>query len=135
MASEVLIRRIALSGDFLDTDWLDPAVAVPDSIKRIRVVSSEITFAIVGKASTDADADVANVTGVTVDAYLASEVGGGLVRGQSLVEVEGGALDGRIKIKGSGLKTGEIVRLHLTLLGVGALAAADIYLVGGGRPL
>lgn len=132
----MIVRRLALSGDYADTDWTDPAIAMPDNARRIKVTGDQLIFALRGKSeASDAGTDV-DVGTLTVDAYLVSELGGtGRARGETLVEVKGDVVLGKIKLVGNDLARGEIVRLHLALTNVGALAALDVQLLTGGRVL
>lgn len=131
----MLIRRLALSGDYADTDWTNPATPPPDSVRELKVTSSSMQFAFQGRSSEADDAAVVDVGTLEVDAYLVTSLGDGYVRSKSLVEIEGGTLSGRIKLVAGDTILGEIVRLHLALTSVGALPVLDVHLLSGGRPL
>lgn len=131
----MLIRRLALSGDFADADWTNPANPPPDTARELKVTSSPMRFALIGKASTADDAAGADLGALTVDAYLVTKVGDGYARSKSVVEIEGDVLSGKVILVAGDVARGDVVRLHLALTGVGALTALDVELLSGGRPL
>ena len=131
----MLLRRISLAGDYTDTDWTDPANS-PPTIGVAKATATKMTFALVGKASASDDAAVVDVGALLVDSYLATELGSGaIVRGKSIVEVEGVPISGRILLVATDVVIGLQVRLHLTLTNVAALPALDVELLDGGRVL
>jgi|SRR5690606_17295309 len=130
----MLIRRLVLSGDFADDDWTDPANAPPDTARPIKCTSCPMVFALQGRESEDADAAVVDVGALEVDAYVATKLGDGYVRGKTLVEADS-ALSARIKLVATEAQPGDIVRLNLTLTGVDTLPVLDVHLLSGGRPL
>ena len=94
----MLLRRLALSGDYNDTDWTDPANS-PPTPGVAKATATEMTFAIIGKASAAGDAAIADVGTLMVDAFLAIELpSGAIVRGSSIVEVKGEPSSGRVML-------------------------------------
>jgi hypothetical protein len=134
MLSGQVVRRLALSGPYSDTDWTDPAVTIPASVRPIRATGETMTFAIVGLDSDDVKAKPVDITGLLVDAYLAREVGDSIERGKTLAEVEGSPIDGRIVFLADDVRPRQTCYLHITLTGT-IPAAIGVVLIGGGRRL
>lgn len=132
----MLIRRIALSGDYADADWTDPANTPPDNLRRIKVLAPESVFAIEGKVDASEGAGPASVGTLTVDAWLGTLLpAGGIARGESVVEAKGSPLKGQVMLVASDLVPGTIAVLNLALTNVGALAAVDVRVLRGARVL
>lgn len=131
----MLIRRLALSGDYADTDWTDPAVTPPENAGRFKALSGVAKFALRGRASSAPDAAIVSLGAMTVDAYALTDLpGGGSARGKSVVEVEGTTIKGTIILVAADLTVGSTVRIHLSLVTVSA-PVVELLLLGGGRVL
>ena len=130
-----LIRKIVSPGPtYADTDWLDPAVTIPDNARQIKILSRPVVFALRGRASSAEDAAIVSLGSMTVDAYMLVEhPGGGTSRGYSIVEAEGAAVPGQLLFE-SNVVPGRIGRLHLSLATMSA-PVIDVLLLSGGRPL
>ena len=131
----MLIRKIVTSGPaYTDTDWLDPAVTLPDNARRIKVLSRPVVFALRGRASSAEDAAIVSLGAMTVNAYMLIEHDdGGTSRGYTIAEAEGAPVPGQLLFE-SNVVSGLIGRLHLSLAVVTA-PVIDVLLLSGGRPL
>lgn len=139
------IRRLALSGDFADLDWTDPANPVPQGSRRFKVTGTKVLFDIIGRASTDTNAVEADVGPMVVDAWVgylglprdpSDPIGPRVVRrGQSVVEATSSTLTTRIRLESVGTEIGSMAVMNMILTGVGGLTAVDVEIVAGARPL
>jgi hypothetical protein len=122
----MLVRRLAPTGDYTDTDWTNPATPPPDNARAIKLVDSTLEVALQGKASDADDAAVVDVGGLLVDAYLVTKVGEGFVRGPSIGDLinDGDPVSGKMLLRFPDVARGTTVYLHLALTGVQAAAVA-----------
>lgn len=140
-----LIRRLALTGDYADTDWTNPANPVPDNARPFKVVAGQILFEIIGRDSAGDGGNEVDVGAMLVDAWVGYEggdrepgnpsAGKTIRRGLSVVEAEGAARSGRIRLVATDARPGDVGRLNLTLTGVVGLPAVHVRVVAGARPL
>jgi hypothetical protein len=138
------IRRLALTGDYADDDWTDPANPVPQNARRFKVLAPRLLFDVIARASTDTDAEEVDVGAMVIDAWVGYEsrprdpsdpTGPKTIkRGQSVVEATTKTLSTRIRLESTGTELGAAAVLNVTLTGV-AVSAVDIELVDGGRLL
>lgn len=130
-----LLRKLVLSGDYADTDWMDPGITPPAGAPRVKITGEVMRFALRGRASSLDDAAMVSLGAMTVDAYVLVELpGGGARRGLSIIEAEGDVLSNELLIESRVADLGRIARLHLTLTAVTA-PVIDVLLLSGGRPL
>jgi hypothetical protein len=137
MASSTLIRRINLTSGFVrDQDWTDPANPIPDTVRPMWVLRPEVTFAFVGKDGTEVDAAGQDVGFLKINAWVATEVGGEIVRGLDIEERVSVSVSARISVTAQGLIPGSKAWLNIENLGeVGTLPALWVYILSGARPL
>jgi hypothetical protein len=136
MPDEQIVRRISTASGFVgDADWTNPANSRPDAARLIEAVATEIHFIIEGRASNEPDAALVDVGGLTVDAWLAFEVAGGVRRHVSIVEAAGSELSGRVKLVASDVAIGDRVALNLVSFTAPAAPAHWVRVVSGGRVL
>jgi hypothetical protein len=132
----MVIRSIVVApGPYADTDWLDPAVTIPDNARLLRATGGEIQFAMRGRASSAPNAAIVSLGVMTVDAYVLRELeGGGTSRGKTIVEREAFPLPGQVTMVANDVVRGTICRLHLTLANVSA-PVVEVLLLAGAVPL
>jgi hypothetical protein len=136
MPDEQIVRRISTASGFTgDADWTNPANQRPDAARLIEAVATEIHFTIEGRASNEPDASLVDVGALTVDAWLAFEVAGGIRRHVSIVEVAGAELSGRVKLVATDVTIGDRVALNLVSFTAPTAPAHWVRVVSGGRVL
>jgi len=137
MASSTLIRRINLTTGFVrDQNWTDPANPIPDTVRPMRILRPEVSFAFVGKAGTQVDAAGQDVGSLAINAWVATEIDGAIVRGLDIEERVSVSLSARISVTAQGLTPGSTAWLNIeNLANVGVLPALWVYILSGARLL